>query len=154
MSKRDMFLLHCHEVVLFCVNHGGECFESWPKETLLLYVAFHAMTGGLFLRRRNGVVVGVGFAWPEISKIAMSRARDGKSIFNWSLPKQPDCVLVGEVIADKETCALFLEKAKRQWPGIRRMFTFRQKSELRLVEIKPERLLRYYGRWKLLKGTN
>lgn len=154
MTKREKFMCLCDEVTQFCLRHTAHCFKCWPKETIFLYVGFHAMTGGLFLRRKNGAIIALGFAWPASYNSVKALHDAGKSPFQWNLPKCADVLLVAEVVADKESCALFLEKAKRQWPDLKRAFTFReQNSELRLVEIHLDRLVRYYGQWKLNRGN-
>lgn len=148
MNKRDTFLSKCDEVVSFCFQHTPYVFGAWSRETALIYVAFHAMTGGLFIRRENGHVAAVGFCWPAIEEEVKRKFNGDGYAFDWRLPKNSDCLIVGEVIADKATCAMFLEKAKRQWPTLRKCFTFRRRPTLRMVEICPERLRRYYGRWE------
>jgi len=149
MNRQQDFLTKCDEVVRFCMKHTGQVFQCWPRETILLYVAFHAITGGLFLRRKSGQVVAVAFAWPDRWEVMHRRFEAGQSAFRWVIPRDADCLLVAEVIADKETAALFMDQAKRQWPKLKRWFTFRRKPNLMLVEISPERLRRFYGRWTL-----
>lgn len=126
------FLEKCHEVAVFCRTRGKDCFEGWPDSILLLYVAYHAMAGSLFVQRVNGSIVACGFAWPECAQTIRERFHSCKPTFQWHVARNPDCIFIAEIVADRETCRKFLARAKRQWPTFNRFMTFRR---MKLVEV-------------------
>lgn len=140
MTKQQQFMSKVTEVTEFCMKQTPYCFGCWPVQTIFIYVGFAALTGCLFVKRNHGKVCAVGFAFPE----TMQRIKAGAK-FDWTLPKQADALLIREVIADRETCADFGKVAVRQWPTLKRFFTFRSKPALSLVELSSDVMSRFYG---------
>lgn len=140
MTKRETFLLKVHEVTQFCVQNTGRVFNCWPMETIFLYVAFAAMANCVFVKRVDGKVAAVAFAFPETQERI-----DAGATFDWKIPKEADVLLIREVISDKETCKEFGKLASRQWPNLHKFFTFRCRPELTLVELSAGMMRRFYG---------
>lgn len=121
MTLPKPFLERIGEVTNFCVQHAGKCFGGWPRETLFLYVGFHALAGSIFVVRRNGNIAAVGFAWP----CQPERASDP---FEFKRVPAGDALLVREVIGTREACREMFAKARAQWPHIKRFFAYRHRD--------------------------
>lgn len=145
MTKQQQFLLKCHEVTEFCLKHTPYCFGCWPRESVLLYVGFSAIAGCLFVKRDHGDIKGVAFAFPENYERLTSLDKQGKPTFNWSLPSEADCLMIREVMGTKQICREFWAMAQRQWPSLKRCFTYRNKPALTLVELDNRVMNRFYG---------
>lgn len=121
MSLPKPFLERVAEVTDFCVQHAGKCFGGWPKETVFLYVGFHALAGSIFVVRRNGNIAAVGFAWP----VKPERAAED---FSWHPAPPGDALMVREVIGTREACREMFARARAQWPHIKRFFAYRHRD--------------------------
>lgn len=129
-DKMKQFMQKVHEVTEFCVQNRGRCFQGWKRETIFLYVAFHAGAGTLFLMRENGNVKAVGFAWPTF----LTMIQDA---FNWRLPGRGDILFISEVVGDRKSIKTLYNQAKAKWPHLFRVFAYRFKGgpRQRLVEL-------------------
>lgn len=145
MTKQQQFMARVKEVTEFCMKQTPYCFGCWPVQTIFLYVGFAAWTGCIFVKRNHGKICAVAFAFPEDSKRLLQRNEEGLPSFQWSLPKEADSLLIREVVGNRSICSEFWAQANRQWPALKRCFTFRTTPKLTLVELNEKVMNRFYG---------
>lgn len=124
--QQQRFLDKCHEIAQFCRMHGANLFADWPENTLLFYVAYHALHGSLFVRRAAGHVCAAGFAWPETRSWIEETVNPGRHTFRWKQESLPDCVFVAEIVGTRKLCRSIWRQAREQWPMFNRFITFRR----------------------------
>lgn len=137
MSDPMPFFERVHEVTEFCLAHAGRCFGGWPRETVFLYVGFHALAGSIFVVRRNGNIAAVGFAWPcQPDKVAAD--------FDWHIVPPGDALMVREVVGTREACRRMFAQARARWPFVKRFFAYRHRRNTpKLIEFTPATMERF-----------
>lgn len=128
MTKTQQFYERCHELTEFCLSHRPRVFELWPREMVFLYVAWHAFRDTIFVLRKSGKVTCLGFAWPESLSRVAKRHETCQPLFDWTMVKQPDCLLIGEVMGSRRDCGKLYREALRKWPSLDRVFTLRDQK--------------------------
>jgi hypothetical protein len=137
MTDAKAFFERVHEVTEFCMAHAGKCFGGWPRETVFLYVGFHALAGSIFVMRRNGHIAAVGFAW------TFEPGTSGHE-FNWGRPVPGEALMVREVIGHREACRRLFKQAREKWPAVKRFFAYRHRGARPvLVEFNPSTIERF-----------
>lgn len=137
MNNTGPFFERVGEVTDFCVRGAGKCFGGWPRETVFLYVGFHALAGSIFVVRRNKHIAAVGFAWP------CQPERAGED-FNWKPAPPGEALLVREVIGTRSACRQMFARARAQWPNLKRFFAYRHRDNRpELIEFSPATMERF-----------
>ncbi len=149
MSSNQQTADEIKEIVVFCLEHRGRCFAGWSANKIFKYVAFHFLSGTLFLVRDGDQITGVAIGW--LGKAAEFLRRDERGIpqFAWGLPEKGNALLIADVFGSRETCGKLWEQALKKWPKINRVFTYRQGGQEQrphLIEFTPETLKRFYGK--------
>ena len=137
MKDLQPFWERVHEVTEFCLGHAGKCFGGWPRETVFLYVGFHALAGSIFVVRRDGRLAAIGFAWPF--------KPDTDAVeFHWKPVPPGEALMVREVIGTREDCRSMFRQARKRWPFVKRFFAFRHRADKPvLVEYEPASMERF-----------
>ncbi len=121
MNANQKFLNYVGEVTQFCVRNAGKCFGGWPKETVFLYVGFHALAGSIFVVRTGGKISAVGFAWP-------CQPEHAGDEFEWRKAAPGEGLLIREAIGTRAACRQMYRKALAQWPNVKRFFAYRHRD--------------------------
>lgn len=133
MTKTQQFWERIHELTDFCLANRRKCFAGWPDATVFFYVAFHVLSGTIFVVKSDGKIKAIGFGWPaEQSQVARS--------FSWQLPKPGECLVMMEAIGARKHCADMMRRALERWPQVRRFFAWRRGK---LVEFRRDTMDRF-----------
>ena len=131
------FLARVHEVTEFCLAHAGKCFGGWSRETIFLYVGFHALAGSIFVVRRNGNITSVGFANP-------CEPGTEATPFDWHKVTPGASLVIREVIGTREACRTMFRQARARWPFVQRFFAYRHRNNVaRLEQLQPTEIERF-----------
>lgn len=139
MNDHQPFFERVHEVTEFCVWHAGKCFGGWPRETVFLYVGFHALAGTIFVVREQGSrqISAVGFAWPFQPGTAAAE-------FNWHPVPPGPALMMREVVGTRADCRTMFVRARARWPHVERFFAYRQRNTRHeLTEFSPATMERF-----------
>jgi hypothetical protein len=141
MTKRQQLAEKVREVTAWIVENKGCAFAGWPSSVIFKYVAFHAISGTIFIKRIvTGQIEGVAFAWPVESSEAV------KSPFDWTLPRPGTCLLISEVVTAPATRRARVVKwlwdhAPERWPTFDTVLTWRHGK---IHELRSQVMERYF----------
>lgn len=120
----------------YLARKNGRVFvEGHDERWIFRYIAFHLLSGNIFVVRERGAIAGVAVAWPDRAANIFALEAAGEPQFNWRQNVEPgDAVFIGPMIGTRACGYGWRKLALQRWPDLAARRVFAQRRE-RLVEI-------------------
>lgn len=112
-------------MAIFCLQRQGRCWPGWSAGKVFRYLAFHFLSGTLFVARDGRDekdIIGLAVAWLADESEVKAREEERRTQFDWKLPDRGNALVIAEVFGDRKASAVLWQLAKARWPGIRTVF--------------------------------